>query len=324
MREILQVEVCGTKLVGTYHVAADAAAAAHPHDTGQAPVGVLLLNAAQLPRAGLADMSVEMADRLADRGYPVFRFDLPGLGDSPGDLPEYVLEEWRRVQDGEYALFASALVDQLNRQFGLRGIVLGGLCGGAITSVYASERCESGVVGLALLEMSFFLSNHTAAGDASPSPRMRMRDRAGIRQMRQALRDRVLATPLGKPARATYALMKRTRDFILGPALPADANLPLVESCRRLAARRLPMLVVTAGSKFRTMIRRGVWGRDRDEPITFVEVEGTNHMLIPGGGKQAVIEHVEAWISAGFTLEVGRIDSPANACRQTLAGTSPT
>ena len=41
-----------------------------------------------------------MADRLCARGYPVYRFDMPGLGDTDGDLPEYHETYWRYVEAG--------------------------------------------------------------------------------------------------------------------------------------------------------------------------------------------------------------------------------
>ena len=84
MRQILQHQLEDACLIGTMHVpgAERAAAPAKPR------VGLLLANFAQAPRAGVGDLSAWLGDSVAAQGIPVFRFDLPGLGDSLGDTPE--------------------------------------------------------------------------------------------------------------------------------------------------------------------------------------------------------------------------------------------
>ena len=316
MRKILQIDIRGTRLVGTYHMPTDGLSTALAGGPIPAAVGVLLFNVAQLPRAGLGDMPVQMADRLAARGYPVFRFDLPGLGDSPGELPEHVQTEWRRIQAGWYAPWAGALTTELKRRFELRGLILGGLCGGALNAIYAAEGRESDVLGLALLEPSFFLlgmSGPQIPNEALLPTRLYLRTAAKMRQIRQALRARLIGTPVGDRLLAVYDLFKRARDRVLNSRLPAGANLTLIDGCRRLAACGKPMLVVTAGSAFRKMIRRDIFGQTRRERVTFVEVEGTNHMLIPGGGKQTVVRQVEQWVLASFPLDMDKAASDAPA-----------
>jgi pimeloyl-ACP methyl ester carboxylesterase len=299
MREILQIDIRGTRLVGTYHISTDGSVSRVQGRSSVTEVGVLLLNVGQLPRAGLGDMPVELADRLCERGYPTFRFDLPGLGDSQGDLSATVVEEWRLVQDGKYAVWASELTTELKQRFRLQGLILGGLCGGAINAVYAAEECCGDAVGLILLEPNLFLlgiPDAQVAEDASPLARLYAQQAIRIKRSLRRIRSWLTESAIGGPVRSTYSLVRRVRAKILGPSLPRDANVRLIDGCRRLAEVGMPMLFVTAGNAHRDLIRQGVFGRGPSERVTFVEVNGTNHMLVAGGGKPQVIGHVERWV----------------------------
>lgn len=139
--------------------------------------------------------------------------------------------------------------------------------------------------------------------ETSLPARIYLRGMARMKENRRLIRARLLKHRFGDRLRAVYTLAKRARDYILGLRLPADANLQLIDGCRRLAARGIPMLVLTASNDNRRLIRHDVFGQNPNERVTFVEVKGTNHMLIPGGGKQVVLGHVEQWVQANFPLD---------------------
>src|SRR6202034_2178754 len=54
-------------------------------------IGVLFLNPLSTPRALIGDTAVYWASSFAAQGYPSLRIDLPGLGDSYGELPKDLL-----------------------------------------------------------------------------------------------------------------------------------------------------------------------------------------------------------------------------------------
>src|ERR1700758_2148609 len=89
-RELVTLDGLGVLLRGTFH---------KPHPSKDAgaklnrlkPLGILFLNSLSLPRAATGDSAVYWAESLAGRGYPSFRFDLPGLGDTAGDVPNELL-----------------------------------------------------------------------------------------------------------------------------------------------------------------------------------------------------------------------------------------
>lgn len=83
-RELISVAFGGIRLWGTYH-RSHGGRSGVPEDLAEKHrVGVLFLNPGFQPRAALGDSPVYWADSFAKCGYPSFRFDLPGLGDSGG------------------------------------------------------------------------------------------------------------------------------------------------------------------------------------------------------------------------------------------------
>jgi len=294
VRKVVNIDIAGQRLVGTYHLPENGDGPSSARD-----VAVLILNFAQLPRAGLADMSVHLADEHAANGFPAFRFDMPGLGDSPGELPRSERLLWDFTENGGYAQCAAALVEQLIQRFELRGIVLGGLCGGAITSLFAADQWPAGVLGLILLEPTYFL----VGSPGSQMPGRTPRKKNALRNGKSNLRQRLLTTLKNnadsiwlRPLRKGFLSLRHGRDRIFGPRFPDGINHPLVLASRRVAARALPILCVNAGSKQRWLHQYQVFGHVKGRRITFVEIEGTNHMLVPGGGQAKVVEQVGSWL----------------------------
>jgi pimeloyl-ACP methyl ester carboxylesterase len=80
---------------------------------------VVVFNAGMMPRSGPFRLHVRLARELAARGYPVFRFDLPGIGDSLAYAERPQVEI---VQD---------VFDVLERETGCRRFVAGGICSAA-------------------------------------------------------------------------------------------------------------------------------------------------------------------------------------------------
>ena len=60
-----------------------------PADTPTQNTGVVIVVGGAQYRAGSHRQFVQLARFLAKAGFPVLRFDLPGMGDSPGELPSF-------------------------------------------------------------------------------------------------------------------------------------------------------------------------------------------------------------------------------------------
>ena len=87
-----------------------------------ARVGVLVVVGGPQYRAGSHRQFVQLARRLAADGVPCMRFDLRGMGDSTGEAPGF---------EDLGADIRAAVDTFIDRQPGLREVVLWGLCDGA-------------------------------------------------------------------------------------------------------------------------------------------------------------------------------------------------
>jgi pimeloyl-ACP methyl ester carboxylesterase len=125
----------------------------------------------QQPRSWVGDLGSSIADRLDARGYPTFRFDMPGLGDSPGEIPVYLEELWRDILLGAHEGSLHALCEDLVSRFSLKGLVVGGFCGGAVTALYAVNMRSPLILGLVLLEPEIALvRTHSSTAAKAPAP----------------------------------------------------------------------------------------------------------------------------------------------------------
>lgn len=105
-------------------------------------IGVMVVVGGAQYRVGSHRQFVRLARRLAAAGHPVLRFDLPGMGDSPGEP----------VPFENTALHIAAAVEAMLRATPVRHAVLWGLCDGASASLlYMQATQDPRVTGLALL-----------------------------------------------------------------------------------------------------------------------------------------------------------------------------
>lgn len=100
---------------------------------------LVLLNAGFMPRTGPFRLYVELARRLARAGTPVFRMDMPGVGESP------MLSDMSELE----AL--SAGMDRIATEFGCDRFVVGGICSASDVAWRLSEQ-DPRVSGLLLLD----------------------------------------------------------------------------------------------------------------------------------------------------------------------------
>ena len=116
-------------------------------------VTILLLSPGVKMRVAPHRMYNKMAKRFLDLGYPVFRFDFHGLGDSEGEAPEALLADlYGATQVGRYVADTVAAMDWMQRTYGTSRFIASGLCGGALTGLLTAERDHriTGLLGLSM------------------------------------------------------------------------------------------------------------------------------------------------------------------------------
>ncbi|MBI5891271.1 MAG: alpha/beta fold hydrolase [Nitrosomonadales bacterium] len=318
MRKALQLEIAGHRLFGTLH---DRALLSPMQNNSASPrIGVLLLSFGQQPRSWVGDLGSSIADRLEGFGYPTFRFDMPGLGDSPGDIPVHLEELWRDILDGAHEAPLHALCEDLVRRYSLKGLVVGGFCGGAVTALYAVNLRSPLILGLVLLEPEIALvrtNSPTTAIAAAPLTVDSLQERIDLLWLRISSPNSWRRLLSGKSdfkfwLNLWYGLLDFTARKLSNVGrrtklLPPETNHRMLNSWLLARRRRLPTLVISVGSPNRSKYYRA-YGLQPGVPdpktaLEWFEIPNTTHAMLTGGGKEAVGMHIENWVSENFHHE---------------------
>jgi pimeloyl-ACP methyl ester carboxylesterase len=284
-RELFTVTAGSATIPGTHHKCA-----------GQVkPTGVLMFNTGFLPRSSDADSGVYWADCFARSGYPVFRVDLPGLGDAAGRIPQPLLEF---INGGGYGPVLSAVVRELTARYELGGIVLMGHCAGAVTAMYTAAltpECK----GVVLTDPYFHLEHEKA-------------------DLVVAFKDWVMWGPMAKltrhlfhALRSVYLLAKRLRTTGTGSGnLPANANIPMLRGCKKFLSGGVPMLVLQSPRWSATAAKGGHGQFDylgyvqasagSKARMAVVSLNGIDHSFANSAARKAVLENTGQWLQKHF------------------------
>jgi hypothetical protein len=297
-REIHTCRVFDHDLVGTCHVPRGCTSA----EPGQQNrIGVLLLNAGPVPRAGHSDLSVHIGDSLASLGVHVFRFDFPGLGDTPGTLPPTLDDYRREVHLGRNDALAVELAGQIRRRFGPLRLIAGGLCAATVPILRAASSDRANFDGVILLEPPFRTAAGSIpqAGSASGRIRARLRQSLSLREWLYFMTGNGRVASRTRPLRPLFSGALRA----IGDSLPRDANLPLINDWRSGLARGTHSLVIAADHQaYARDVDRIIGSQRFSGPgtVEFVRVPGTNHLFASGRGRHAVLETIDSWVQRLF------------------------
>ncbi len=114
---------------------------------------VILLNSGLVHHVGLNRLHVKMARRLADNGFPVFRFDFSGIGDSKVREDNLPFKKSTLLETQE-------AMDYISRATGNKRFILIGICSGAMVS-FKTACCDNRVVGAVLINARGHLHDST-------------------------------------------------------------------------------------------------------------------------------------------------------------------
>jgi pimeloyl-ACP methyl ester carboxylesterase len=289
-RELITLNRSGILLCGTYHkpIPLQTVPEFGPSSCGR--YGILFLNSLSLPRAATGDSSVYWADALAAAGYPSFRIDLPGLGDSEGSIPGDFLDH---INSGGYAQAIALAVKELLTRFRLSGMLLFGHCAGGVSAIFAAAAAKE-CKGLILMDPYFHLNQ-------------------AVRPLvRQGLSSWARRSKLGNLLSDVY---HRFRAFLLQlrhNRLPKNANRQLIARWKDVAAGGLPILYLKApglkapGTKPRVgqfdylQYILELAGPRRQVVVKLIE--GTDHSFANRLGRASVLAHTQEWLHSWFPL----------------------
>ncbi len=289
-RELFVLDGSDVLIRGTYHKTCNDNSHLQPSLIAGDRIGIVFLNSTSPTRAANGDTAVYLAESFAKCGYPSFRLDLPGFGDSDGDHPEDLVGF---INQGGYASIASDKVRELIARFNLSGIVIVGHCAGAVSALYtaaATIECR----GLVLIGPFFHLTQ-----PIRPT------------KIRQQLKLWALHSRIGSLFSNIFEFLNEIRLSLRGRGLPKNANHPLIRCWKKLAPAGLPILIFKGPDRRasnKPMDREfdylqyllGVAGR-RSQVVVKV-TEGANNAFANRKGRAAVQQHTEQWLNACFPL----------------------
>jgi alpha-beta hydrolase superfamily lysophospholipase len=276
----------GAGVQGTYHRAAQASSG-----KVQDRPAVLFLNSLSLPRAASGDSAVQWADSIAQSGYPTFRIDMPGLGDSAGHTSTDLLDN---INAGKLAPVASAVVKEITQRYALPGVIIFGHCAGSVSALYAAAAVKE-CKGLILLDPYFHLPQ------------------AKRPAVREGLSDWARRSKIGRLLSYVYDRVKKLALLMRGTTPPGNANQPLLACWKQVATGGLPILLLRApgikaqGSKPRVgefdYIEHILKLAGRKSKVSAEFVEGADHSFANHQGREAAERHIGEWLSSHFAPE---------------------
>jgi pimeloyl-ACP methyl ester carboxylesterase len=210
---------------------------------------------------------------------------------------------YQLIQEGGHAAWAARLIQVLLDMHKLDDVVLLGICGGAMTSIFATPMLAGRVGGLVLLDLLFFSVRPPPPVGAQQSPSSGLaRNRQRLKQWKAALHDRVLASRWEPEITAFYHTLRRMKKALLPQRLPADANLKLLEVFAKVLNDGVPALLLgarpttqqtTPPFDYLAHLRRRC-----PKGWHHIEIPGTTHSFVENGGGRAVLATVLKWLSA--------------------------
>jgi pimeloyl-ACP methyl ester carboxylesterase len=311
-REVVTLSAGGICLRGTHHKPKDPTGDSTP-GSGEKDTGLLIVTGLADPRAGCGDCAVHWADGLAECGYRCFRVDLPGLGDSDGEVARTEADFMFSINSGFFSDSVCGITDQLMERFRLREMLIIGHCSGAVTAIY-SAAANKRIAGLILLDPYFHLQESEVKKDSLLNWHWRI-----IGKLVGNASARAFAVKLHSSVRNFY---RRRMKALENP------NLPLIHSWNQLTARRLPILILRSPTSLPKQGEPDFIGdlqrpSNHDCSISIKLVQGATHDFATRDAREAVVGYAQEWLSAFVSLQGKKSGSETSSRQQSSRPSSP-
>lgn len=123
-----------------------------PADVPAQKALLILSHSGLVHKAGSHRGQHNLAQYFASRGYPVFRFDPVGFGDSDGVTSEHINQDlFASIESGRFVSSYTGAFDYLAGRFKDHRWIVSGVCGGAISSLLGGAENRHPIAGYALI-----------------------------------------------------------------------------------------------------------------------------------------------------------------------------
>jgi pimeloyl-ACP methyl ester carboxylesterase len=284
---------------------------------GAAGLGVLLLSPGLKHRVGPHRLHLKLAHRFARLGLPVLRFDFHGTGDAEGELPmDDVPELHERIQLG---LFTQDTLDALAAfadRAGVTRVLACGLCGGAITAVYAAAADPrfSAIIGFQLpvkvMDRSAEFADQISPEFSDFILGLYLKKLFSPAAWRNFLGGRSEYKLIWKTAarRLRRRFTREKARVAAAPPIPPGMNRPFLDAYHAIAGRVRMQWIYSEQERARydfeeDFEQRCLQGRER--PYEKVIIPESNHEFAPDAAQAALLAHIEGWLIRQYGVEGG-------------------
>jgi pimeloyl-ACP methyl ester carboxylesterase len=286
-------------------------------------VAIILLSAGIKYRTGPNRLYVHLARELAKRGYLVLRWDSRGMGESDGSIPVGPLTEvWRTIETGRYVNDAFLAMGAVRSGYDVKKVVLGGLCGGALTAQMAAAERPDSVDGVISMNTVVLLSGGRRADPeeeiAHPGRRVAGYLKKGltIEGWRRIAKGDIGFRRVARTIRAAAAgILRRIVDD--RTSIPPDMNPLFPRSFTAVQKSGIPHLLVFSGRDESwwtfedVFLTRNLGGRKSEEHYAIEVIHEANHNFFLIEWRSAVISTIVHWLET-------RLDGTEHQVRQSL------
>jgi len=254
-------------------------------------LGVVILGAGMVHRAGPHRLHVRLARQLATGGYRVARFDFSGVGDSPVRRDNLPLEQ-AAISETRHVL------EQLSQLWGIRRFVLIGICSGASVA-FASMSDDPLIAGSVLVNPPALATSREFGAMLRDQGLSRFYWRQGIRDPRRWWRLLTGKAAYGKILRSLRGLLQQagggTREV-----LQAESS-RVLERIDTVADRGGGMLFVfSAGDlgleQFKLVIGDRYTELNGTGRMRNVVVERADHTFSLQHSQRELLSRIEDWL----------------------------